>query len=296
MTAERAKRHHYIPRFLVKNWANNSDIVWVLNQQNNKIFQASVSNIFVEGNRFTIQGSSESSKSDQIEKMLAQQERKVAPVINRIIAGARKLSPPQLNEVEFLECQKFLVSITRRTPESVERILAESGDSILEAMKEIPAIKDYDPDDLNESNDSHIETMDRLLRRNAIPIIASGQIPAHQLQVNAFSAKRGLESHVILNPRRSLLLGSYGYFEILERTKDKKIRTAARFPVAPDITLAFTYHPDRFRNGHFERLTLEDSFVRKINTAVVASSNFVISRDKQLLVKYRNQKQKIRGG
>lgn len=79
--------------------------------------------------------------------------------------------------------------------------------------------------------------MDKLLRRNATPIIASGQIPAYQSQVNTFSAKRGLESHVILNPRRSLLLGSYGYFGIQERTKDKKIRKVARFAVAPDILL-----------------------------------------------------------
>lgn len=293
MTSERAKRHHYIPKFIIKNWANSSGKVWVLNQQNHEIFETSIDNVFVKSNLYTLQGGFEGLNVDEIEKSLAQQESKVAPVINKIIAGARQLSPPQLTEMEFLECQKFLISITRRTPEALAKILVEDNrESYLEAIKDIPAIKD-NRNIPNESKGEHIGTKDKFLKRNEIPIIVSGLTPAYQSQVNAFAAKRGLESFAIQNPRRSLLHGSYGYFMIRQLGKDRRIHTAASFPVAPDVTLAFTYHPDRFRNGCFERFSLEDKFVRKFNTSVVSVSKFVIAKDEKLLVKYRDPKRKI---
>lgn len=293
MTDERAKRHHYIPKFIIKNWANSSGKVWVLNQENHEIFETSIENVFVKSNLYTLQGSFEGLKSDEIEKSLAQQESKVAPVIKKIIAGARQLSPPQLTDLEFLECQKFLISITRRTPEALAKILVEDNpESYLEAMKDIPAIKD-NRNTPNESKGEHIETEDKFLKRNEIPIIASGLTPAYQSQVNAFAAKRGLESLVILNPRRSLLHGSYGYFQIRQLTTDRRFHTAAGFPVAPDVTLGFTYHPDRFRNGQFERCSVEDKFVRKFNTSVVSVSKFVIAKDERLLEKYRDPNRKV---
>ena len=292
MSQARSKRHHIIPRFLIKNWANPSGHVWVFNKQNMRIYQASLENTFVECNRFTTQKNLNFPKDDDVERQLAKLENRVAPIIARIISGVRDKHLPKLTNEESLICKKFFVSVPRRSPESLAEIIGDTDKLFLEAARNVPQLKEIDWSNPNILKDPKVEESKKIITSTAIANFAAGRNPEHQAQVQEFILRHGLEALVIKSSRRSFLLGRCGYAHVSELTRDKKIRKAAHFPVAPDIALSFTTDPNLLNCTTYESERGEDCFVRTLNESMVSHSDHLIGRDKQLLMKYKHQIQK----
>ena len=284
MTYERSKRHHYIPKFLIKNWVNRLGTVWVFNQRAQTIFKASADNVFVENNRFTIQQDFNSRKSDEIEKLLAEQERLVAPVIKMIVELARRKCPIRLSQAQVIICLEFLVSITRRTPESVAKMFSDRDELFFTAVRLLPHSEEFDWEDPCIRDDPNVKELIALATGNSVASFAAGQRREHQLQVQEFVRECGLQVVVIQNPSRSFLLGSYGYIDEQTQTKDKYISSADWFPVAPDVVLAFTNSADYLKVSYFEEDEYEENFVHKVNAVIASSSDFVVAKNEMLLV------------
>ena len=154
MTKERSKGQHYIPQFHIRRWLNGSDRVWVYYRQKNHIAMSSPGKVFVKNDLYTLQEGLDAPKTDEFEKQFAIEEGAAAKITGRIIDEARQKRPTKMTPLEYLTCQKYLLSITRRTPESQARIRTER-DVFLEWLKQLPNAKELgidDPEVLEELN------------------------------------------------------------------------------------------------------------------------------------------------
>ena len=83
---EQSSRHHYIPRFLIKNFADNNNMLWVYNKEQNRIVktQQSPKAIFFEWDRnlFDVNGM----PADNIEKMYADIDDMLSKTLNKILS------------------------------------------------------------------------------------------------------------------------------------------------------------------------------------------------------------------
>jgi len=83
---KRSSRHHYIPRFLIKNFADNNDLLWVYNKEKNRIVktQQSPKAIFFEWDRNLFD--SAGTPVDNIEKMYADIDNMLSKILGKILA------------------------------------------------------------------------------------------------------------------------------------------------------------------------------------------------------------------
>jgi hypothetical protein len=83
---EQSSRHHYIPKFLIKNFADDKNLLWVYNKEQKRIIktQQSPKAIFFEWDRniFEVNGAA----GDNIEKMYAESDNLIASTLENILA------------------------------------------------------------------------------------------------------------------------------------------------------------------------------------------------------------------
>ncbi|MCY3626694.1 MAG: DUF4238 domain-containing protein [Gammaproteobacteria bacterium] len=213
MTQNRSKRHHYIPQFLIKNWANDTGKVWSYNKRTDCIFPSSPKNLFLENGLYTLMHGLNLEKSDEIEKLFAGQEERVAKIVDKILKNVRNGITPTLNELEFLELQTFMLAITRRTPAALKAFLAKNPNEFL--LRETDRLmSDGHPaiDSDLTYNEAEVRKLERIVESNACAKFAAGDNPNLQQQVRQYCSDYGLEAFVLSNPRRSILHGSRRLF------------------------------------------------------------------------------------
>lgn len=83
---EKSSRHHYIPKFLIKNFADDKNLLWVYNKEQKKIVktQQSPKAIFFEWDRNLFEVNGE--PGDNIEKMYGEADNLIAATLDNILA------------------------------------------------------------------------------------------------------------------------------------------------------------------------------------------------------------------
>ena len=72
-------RQHYVPKFILKNFVNINNTVFVFDKENSKNFQSSINNIFVSKNFYTIDN------NFYIEKYYSNEETSISNIIQDIL-------------------------------------------------------------------------------------------------------------------------------------------------------------------------------------------------------------------
>ena len=288
MTQQRAKRNHFVPQFLIKNWADDFGKVWVLNKQDKKIFQTSPSRVLLKNDLYTTYEGPEFEPSDEFERLFAEFEYLIAPIVKKIIADARENRPKSLQPKDFRLCKAFLVLQTWRTPESQARIFDRDHRTFSTNETEQLNLENYGLDELNiESNASIHKDAKYYEKSNLLARFAAGELPGQTSKFREYEKNHGLDCWVIRNPRRSVLHGSHGCCFFEKQYKGKKYISPPLIPIAPDIVLTFSEHPNKFRRLGEKDFVAEDKWVRRFNSAMFKYSNQVIARDEKLLEKYK---------
>ena len=288
MEKTRSKLHHYIPRFLIKNWADGSGKVWVYNQNTQCIYRSSPRNVFAKNYLYAYQHSLGAEKSDAFEKRFSCEESAVSEIFRRIIVTARKKQILSLDSQETFHCRSFLISLVRRIPESQDRIRDYNGDAFLEAVRRLPDAKSMGLDDPNILyQDKRVLEMKKMVESNVSAVFASGTSPRDRIRSHDYARRTGMHVVSLGNSERGFVLGSHGFSYATERDKDGNYRRSAWFPFAPDIALALTDQPEFVWNSYFEDSEKEDRFTREINKSTLILSKYVVAKDKQLLKNLR---------
>lgn len=94
-----SKRHHYVPQFLIKRFANEDGMVYVLNKKDMRISQKSPKAVFFEWNRNTLEVGGV--PNDVMEKFYSKLDTRYAKVIDELLKE-RVLTPEIVQDVHFL--------------------------------------------------------------------------------------------------------------------------------------------------------------------------------------------------
>lgn len=95
-----SKNHHYISQFLIKNFTDKDGIINMYDKETDKIFQNNSRNVFYEKDRNTFTDIN-GIKSDTVEKMYADLEKEIAPVLSNVLETG-KLNKEDLRMLLFL--------------------------------------------------------------------------------------------------------------------------------------------------------------------------------------------------
>lgn len=122
---QNSERHHYIPRFLIKNFTDTSGNLYVYDKSKDRINSKPPKSIFFEWNRNTL--NHYGGKSDAFESLYSDIDNQIAPVIEKILS-THKFSGREQGQVLLLaELMRW------RTPQS---------DILFNSLKETLSISD----------------------------------------------------------------------------------------------------------------------------------------------------------
>ena len=296
MASSEPKRHHYIPKMLLKRFANDEGLIWV--NDGSKTYKTTRGNVFSIGHLYTRsefsnapEGTSYSEflnsvqKSYEYEARLSQIESIAEPAVQRIVERARQAKCPKLSPKLREGWKRFFIAMARRTPESQDRVSESKGgtDVFYGAAKNVADLTNYPlptPEELYQ--DSRVLGLKKMLMSNTNAKFAAGDDPRIEAETQRFSREVGLCVAVFRIPNRSLVIGSHG-LTMLDNEVGTRLGAISWLPIAHDIAVGATAFPDR------EFLTVLDSgnggeqIISAFNGATSASSKVIAGPSESLV-------------
>ena len=291
-----SRRHHYIPKMLLRNFCDD-DLLWVGDRTQGKFYQCGPEGVFVktdlnmkysfdsvQSNRGYNEFLSSIDMSDEYERTLSQIENKAAPVVRKIIQQARRGRCPQLTPEEGNDWKGFMLAMARRTPESRKRVASKksSDDIFYEAAVAVAKKENYTglPDRAFIYEDPRITKLKDLVNANADAKFASGDHSRDRKMTERFSHETGLCISVICLPKRSFVIGSHG-LAIVQASHQYDPGQGGWLPIAHDVAVKATSLPDREILAFLDRDS--DRIIKRINKASAAQSQIVAGRSEALV-------------
>ena len=279
MGANRPKRHHYIPKMLLKNFCDDEGLLYVCDKKSGKCFSTNPKNVFVKSKLYVKHYISKATESYEYEDSLSKIESNAEPAISNLIEQSRCGRNPQLDPELNNHFKKFVIALARRTPESQERVAsAKDRDVFYEVSKAFADEQKYDlptPEILYQ--DPRIRDLKQKIESNVNASFAAGDRPNEQKEAERFSREVGWGIARICLPKRSFIIGSHG-LTFVER--DGPIK-GSWLPIAHDVAVQFTAFPDKGFMLVLDRNN--ESIINVINRATAAQSSITAGRSETLI-------------
>lgn len=116
----KAERQHFIPQFILRNFADNRGLIHVLDKSDGRTFKANIRNVAAERNFYEV------GESYNVEAGLTQIEQLAAPIINKIISERSlvNLLPDERGVLSvFLAIQSFRTNQLRDSIAAINQLL-----------------------------------------------------------------------------------------------------------------------------------------------------------------------------
>ena len=294
MSTKNPIRQHFIPKFLLGHFLDDNGLLWVHDKHRNKTYSTNPRNVFVKRDTYTIyqikqstnHGKGFSTEKDyKHESAFAEDiESKAAPVILHIINAARSLRPPQLSLEQINDLKRFMLSVSRRTPESQKRVQSTSDPDPFYTAAKRQADKDNYPLPDREAlySDPNVQTLRNSVLHNVDAEFAAGNSPREQNEEDRFCRETVIRIAVIRNPslRNSFLIGSHGLAIVQAYHPDDSIN-GSWLPIAHDVAVLATTFPDKDYLLHLDGK--EERIIETINAASDAHSKIIAGRSADLV-------------
>lgn len=271
------KRHHFVPTFLIRNFAGTDGLVWFMDKESGQTLPEprNPNKVLFRSHLYTavdVAGSKDVSQ----EIAFGLLENAAAPVVKRIVKAARVGRVPGLTAQEKETWDSFLYEQWRRvpdlrkslfTPEFLQSIIDES---VSDYRNHYGPLGERDHAFLND--DIAISRM----KENAL-VAALGRRSHSVLQV---LAKRSLAVLVIQRTRKSFILGSRPVIKLTPDPETNLEHPSVEMwlPVAPDVAVGIG------QPGQKELLIhAPDDWVRRLNLAILAQSTQAVSQSFALI-------------
>ena len=264
-----AKRHHYIPQTILKNFADRSDTIWFHRREfGSEVKLTHIKNIFVQSQLNTIYTGD--GKDTRIEDEFGKLDSAAAEVFPQIIQNARDDRAFSLSDEAWQFCLDYLYYQIKRPPNAM--LEAERTASLSEVLLEAIAEQDQLGAGPTEEERAHLLSTNGMaeLRHNAM---AFARIRPPEPFLAEFLDNCGLDILAVKVPNCSFIIGDPG---LLSPTK-----AVPRFilPIAPDVAIAMSYNR---RQLNVKRIR-HRSEVRRINLELAGISEVIAGRDPLLL-------------
>ncbi|MGC9971422.1 MAG: DUF4238 domain-containing protein [Bryobacteraceae bacterium] len=289
-----SRRHHYLPQMYLRGFADEADLVWVFDRQNNTYLHQGVLNTAVKRDFYTVTGP-DGHKTDAVETMMANMvEAPMKRIIERLdernltwegedreilalfVALLRTRNPAfDRDQNEFTEqFHRWWAKATHSTPEAVEQSICKYEQETGEEMSDISAQELFEM-----IRDDHYELKNP--RQNNIKAMLS-------LSLEVAKAVFRLNWEILSAPKGTSFITCDNPFTVVpppffdDTVEGYGILTPGASTVVPlscKTAICFHGEGERIRGAVVRR-----DFLRNVNAVVAANSErFVIARDEPLL-------------
>ena len=280
MTANRQKRQHYVPEFLLNNFCDERGQLWVGNREQKKIYKGAPREVFAMGHLYTKVDPVSGSRSWEYENQLQTVENYAAPIVKKIIREARKGRGSGLSSEQTDIVKRFILGLARRTPESQERVSSNKPFAAIFYEVVVEAAANHGcaiPEKDSFYQNPCIEQFMKRTESNTNARFAAGDHPHEQSEEDKFCRGTGL--CVIYIPEGGLVIGSHGV-AIVSWTLDSK---QVYLPIAPDVAIAPNPWPDTELLEVIPRTSDRKNLITEINRAYVESSSIIAGQSEELI-------------
>ena len=264
----RARKHHYIPQFILRVFADAEDRVWWTRTDGKwkEPRHSKCANVFVEKDLYTVRA--EDGISDRNERTLAEKESLWASALRTIRELVLEGRDDNVEEEDALLTLEYFLYAGMRSPEHLNEVIHRA---------------EYRPREvIDRVTDGSLSEVDYdLLEHNIRADLGSGQPDLVKADIEKFKRTLGLGIYKLELGVGNFILGSYGTAKISwieQEIKQKMYFT----PVAPDMALFCTDQPGCLvvsRQGKEGAETLHE-----MNSATWNASRWVATTSRELLM------------
>ncbi len=162
------KLHHYVPQFLLRNFADKKGKLWVLRKDTGKLFRASTESVFAETHLYSTIDKA-GAYDIALENAYSKLESDAAPIVTRMIKDVRQGAIPTLSEDERITWSQFYYQQMKRVPEFHGKLdlMASFPDRLKEAIAKYEILAGVKLTD-EQIADLQSEASLKLIKRNAV--------------------------------------------------------------------------------------------------------------------------------
>ena len=281
------RRHHYIPKMLLKHFCDDNGKLWMFNKTENIVYPSSQRKAFVEKNQYAhsrMDVSGNVTSTYEYENALGALESEADPIVRMIIGSARCGEQLDLSPNDSAIVKRFLLALARRTRESQARMSAEKDADVIyyNAAKLIAENQGFAP--LPEMPLFYqIELISRLRNMSISNVdarFAAGEHPQEQERTELFSREIDLCVMAIQSQNRSFIIGSHG-FTIFPTIGEKRRVLGNIFPIAHNVAISLV--KKQGKNFLFILDRRNDRYIKAVNMSTLRDSGIVASRSETLI-------------
>lgn len=271
-TPNTSKNHHYVPQFILRNFANKSGKLYCFNKEEGKIYQSPPRRLFKQDHLNTYR-SEDGSESIHLEDSLSKLESDVSRIVRKVCNNVRGGCGISLTPSEHVIWGRFLMTQIARNPKRLESSLEK--DPVAKHMRNYehvygpvhPEVREHllAPEEKKrmvqntyietvEENDAYSKNAPLLARKNIVALVADKKSQGFVIG-NTGVIRLPEAVHYLLHPKTRLL-----------------------YPISWDIILAWGYP---YESEDVISMTCDE--VRGNNEQILAQSDIVAGRTKELI-------------
>ena len=274
MATTQPKRHHYIPKMLLKNFTDDSGFLQFFYRNTGKFCEASPRDLFVKKHLNTQYGDGGRRDNWEAEERLSRIESDAEPAILKIIEAVKMNRFPTLSPEHRAACKRFFIHMVLRNPKHAQQILRalEVDDVTYEACCRLLNNQGIPVPDrqMFDSDPEWIELRKKLLH-NSRAGLAAGINTKLREEIECYIGNYGLFFGVIREPQVKFVIGDCAVI----RNSAMDDNPFEWLPVAPDVAISIRGTPDKEY-----LLQLEPEEVDRVNTSSFAQSPVIAAQNK----------------
>lgn len=277
--ANEPKKHHYVPRLLLKNFADKKECLWIFRKQALKqgVVSSNYEIPFFENHLYAIPKAG-GKKDLTLEYKFAKLESAIAPVVRHLCDEARNTKLAVLSRGDRKLWDDFFSAQTRRVPDYTRgRRFQHNYDDMVEEV--VDGLQAEVGQTLHpKAREGVVEYLKSKDGRKTVTVGALG-LPAKRIE--SALANSGLNVVRITRPNKSFVLGSDPIVNLSPNpiAISKSPQSENWLPIAPDIAICMTFDDPRNRFIELD----DENAIRRINMAIFHKSSSVVATSDRLL-------------
>lgn len=272
METTQSKKHHYIPRMLLKNFKDDRGLLQVFDRTTGKFRKNS--DLFKVNHLNTQYGDGGKRDNWEAEERLSRIESDAEPAIRKIIEAVKMNRLSRLSPEHKAVCKRFFIHMVLRNPKHSRQILRTMGvdDVIYEACRRLLNNQGIPVPDRSmfESDPEGIELWKKLLH-NSRTGLAAGLNTRLRVEIERYIGSCGLLVGGIRDPQVKFVIGDCAVIRNLAMDDNP----FEWLPVAPDVAISIRGTPDKEC-----LLQLESEEIDRVNTSSFAQSSIIAAQNK----------------
>lgn len=272
--AKISKLHHYVPRLILREFANEAGQLNFVRRSSQTITTAALRNLFAENHLYS-RIREDGSKDVSLENVYAKLEGSTAVILASLISAARNGQSGVRSSEDRRIIDKFIYHLWRRTPDVFDRMFPADSDQEAISLIEV-ALRE-------KQHKLSIDDIEKLrIPGNAKRIIKNTRLEVlHAERPEILKAFSEFELHVMVvaDKRSSFIVGSYPVLVLNGQKLTTFVSTGTEIwvPIAPDVALCLCSPLS------FQIIAADQSLVRKVNELIASRSSTIASHSEALL-------------